>query len=138
MNRKVLTVVALLSSLFAIFLLGAPSEDSKEEKKSKSISGTWKKKANSIKGTWKIEDGKVKLTGFSTKGAPDLKIFLPPTEPGKLKSKNVTSGAKLVAKLKSDKGDQTYALPKGVDLSIYKSIIIHCERYTKLWGVGSL
>jgi len=43
-----------------------------------------------------------------------------------------------VAALKSNKGDQFYSLPPDLDLTAYKSIIIHCKKYTKLWGAASL
>ena len=103
-----------------------------------SLTGTWTKKNHSIKGTWTIENQVVALKDFSTKSAPDLKIFLSPLEPHELTNKNATKGARLVAKLKSTKGNQSYALPEGVDLTKYKSIIIHCQRYSKLWSVASL
>lgn len=105
-------------------------------------SGSWTKKANSISGTWSIteKNGKkvLSLKGFKTATAPDLKIFLSPETSTKVSSRTATKGAVLVAKLKSSKGDQTYTLPAGVDLSKYKSVIIHCEKYSKLWGAGKL
>ena len=105
-------------------------------------SGSWTKKSNSIRGTWSISDkgGKkvISLKGFKTATAPDLKIFLSPNTTAKVSSKNATQGSVLVAKLKSSKGDQSYTLPAGVDLSKYKSVIIHCEKYSKLWGSSNL
>lgn len=105
-------------------------------------SGSWTKKSNSISGTWSITDkgGKktISLKGFKTATAPDLKIFLSPNSAAQVSSRNATKGAVLVAKLKSSKGDQSYALPAGVDLSKYKSVIIHCEKYSKVWGVSNL
>ncbi|MEM7384595.1 MAG: DM13 domain-containing protein [Verrucomicrobiota bacterium] len=100
--------------------------------------GTWTKKSHAIKGSWKIANSQITLTDFSTKKAPDLKIFLSPLTVGELKNKNALKGAKLISKLKSHKGTQTYAIPKGVDLSQYKTVIIHCEKYTKLWGASAL
>ena len=105
-------------------------------------SGTWTKKANTISGTWTISEkgGKKILTlkGFKTATAPDLKIFLSPESSTAVSSRSATKGALLVAKLQSSKGDQVYTLPAGVDLAKYKSVIIHCEKYSKLWGAGSL
>lgn len=105
-------------------------------------SGSWTKKEKAIKGTWSIveKDGKkvISLKGFSTKKAPDLKIFLSPQTVGGVTAKNAVKGSVLVSKLKSHKGDQSYVLPAGVDLSKYKSVIIHCEKYTKLWGAAAL
>lgn len=105
-------------------------------------SGKWTKKTNSINGTWSISEsgGKkvLSLKGFKTANAPDLKIFLSPKTASAVSSKNATQGSVLVAKLKSNKGDQKYTLPANVDLSKYKSVVIHCEKYSKLWGAGKL
>lgn len=105
-------------------------------------SGKWIPKAKPISGTWSIKesDGKKVLTlkGFKTSSAPDLKIFLSPRASGQLNGKNATAGSLRIAKLKSTNGDQRYVLPAGVDLSQYKSVVIHCEQYSKLWGVGTL
>ena len=105
-------------------------------------SGKWTKKANSISGTWSIteKNGKkiLSLKGFKTAVAPDLKIFLSPQSSSKISSRTATTGSVLVANLKSSKGDQSYTLPSGINLSKYKSVIIHCEKYSKLWGAGSL
>jgi hypothetical protein len=118
--------------LFSIFLATMASAQS----------GSWTKKANAISGTWEIvKDGsghKLKLKGFKTKSAPDLKLFLSPKELGSLSGKNATSGAVRIAKLQSAKGDQEYAIPASVDLSKFKTLILQCEQYSKLWGGGSL
>jgi len=144
----------LVAAAFAIFLpLAVPSlaedkkDDGKEKKedgekkkeqKPKVYTGSWTTKSNSIKGTWKIEGNKLKLYSLSTKSAPDLKVFLSPNSLSSLKNSNATSGAVQIAKLAAPKGNQTYTLPKGTDVSNYKTIIIHCEKYSKLWGGSSL
>lgn len=131
MKIKTTHTIALL--LFSL-LLGATAAFGQ--------SGSWTKKANTVNGTWSITDkgGKktISLKGFKTATAPDLKIFLSPNTVAGVTSKNATKGAVFVAKLKSSKGDQAYTLPAGVDLSKYKSVIIHCEKYSKLWGAGKL
>ena len=43
-----------------------------------------------------------------------------------------------IAKLKSNKGSQRYKLPAGTDPSDYKTVIIHCEQYSKLWSTGTI
>jgi hypothetical protein len=105
-------------------------------------SGKWTKKENRISGTWEIiDDGTdvtLKLKNFKTANAPDLKLFLHEKSISSLSSKNVAKGSKFLAKLKSNKGDQEYKLPKGLKLSEYKSLIIHCQKYTKLWGGANL
>ena len=105
-------------------------------------SGSWTKKTAKISGTWSIvDDGKTKtihLKGFSTKKAPDLKLFLSPQTAKAATNKNATTGSALIIKLKSHKGDQSYTLPASADPSKFKSILIHCEKYTKLWGAANL
>ncbi|MEO1053375.1 MAG: DM13 domain-containing protein [Bacteroidota bacterium] len=108
-----------------------------------SKSGTWKTKSYSIAGTWKIseENGKKYVTldsKFKTKNAPDLKIFLSPLSIDELRDKTATKGSLLVAPLKKNYGQQKYEIPSGTDISKYKTILIHCEKYTVLWGGASL
>ncbi len=106
-------------------------------------SGTWTKKSFKSKGTWTIavEDGvtMVKLDAdFSTRKAPDLKIFLTPKSVSEVNRKNALEGSVLIASLSSNKGAQSYVVPEGVDLSDFQSIIIHCEAFTKLWSAAAL
>jgi len=46
--------------------------------------------------------------------------------------------AVVISLLRSAEGAQTYEIPKKVDLDRYRSIAIHCEKYTKLWGAAAL
>lgn len=105
-------------------------------------SGSWTKKDKSISGKWEIVDhgagAILKLRSFKTSNAPDLKIFFHKKSISAVNAKNATTGSKFLANLKSSKGYQEYKLPKGFKLSDYKSIIIHCEQFTKLWGGANL
>lgn|GEM_PF-2242712 len=47
---------------------------------------------------------------------------------------NALADATVLHLLKSNKGAQVYVLPEETDLKSYKSLIIHCEEYTKLLG----
>ncbi len=105
--------------------------------------GTWAKKMFDSSGTWSIVErgGKtvvVLSADFRTQKAPDLKLFLSPLRFDALDGENAVQGALLIAPLGSNSGAQEYELPAGVDLSSYATIIIHCERYAKLWSVGDL
>jgi len=124
-------LIAIAAALIASLTFASGADDQK-------ASGSWTKKSHSIKGTWTIEGNTLSLKGLSTKSAPDLKLFLSPQPLAALSGKNATSGAKLIAKLKSPEGDQTYTLPDGVELSKFKTLIIHCEKYSKLWGGATL
>jgi len=105
----------------------------------------WVKKTQKIHGAWSIvKEGDqhfvVLDSKFKTKSAPDLKLFLTPDTAKNLTNKNALKNGVLIAKLKSAKGAQRYKLPaKAVKaLGNAKSLIIHCEKYTKLWGVAEL
>ena len=106
-------------------------------------SGVWTKKSFKSSGDWSIvrEGGKtlVNLSAdFKTRDAPDLKIFLSPLAAADATGKNATNGSIMVAPLSSNAGAQTYEIPAGVDLADYKSILIHCEAYAKLWSAADL
>ena len=105
--------------------------------------GAWTKKSASIAGKWSLvtrgaERFVVLDASFKTKNAPDLKLFLSPAPLARLSGDNATEGAMLVGKLSSSKGSQEYAIPRGVDLARFKTVIIHCEKYAKLWGGAAL
>jgi len=105
--------------------------------------GSWTKKTQSASGTWEIEDagGVLKLTvsdDFKTRKAPDLKIFLSPLTVAEVKNKNATSGSLFVAELPKFKGGFEVTLPAGTELGDYNSVLIHCEKYTKLWVAADL
>lgn len=106
-------------------------------------SGSWQKVTYEIKGGWKIvdADGKrfVELsTDFEVQRAPDLKIFLSPLAPDKLTRNTVTRDAVLVGKLASFKGALRFELPGSVDLRRFKSIVLHCEKYSVIFADSAL
>ena len=75
---------------------------------------------------------------FKTSGAPDLKIVLSPLTVRAAKNNNALQGSQIISPLQSNSGAQEYAIPAGLDLSKYKSVLIHCEQYTKLWGAAPM
>ncbi|MEM7394194.1 MAG: DM13 domain-containing protein [Verrucomicrobiota bacterium] len=101
---------------------------------------SWVNKSKKIRGTWKIvEDGGktyvVLGETFKTSRGPDLKIFLSPSPIAKIGKKDkVEATGKQVALLKSPKGGQRYEVPAGLELKDFKSMVIHCEKYTVVWG----
>lgn len=105
--------------------------------------GVWTTLGYEIEGSWQIveEGGRAWVVlgdDFATKSAPDLKIFLSPLALGELKNSNATAGALLVAPLVSHRGAQRLEIPVGTDLGRYKTLVLHCEKYTKLWGGAAL
>lgn len=142
MKRSTLTALTL--PLFILGLLLLPAVQASAAEGDTTVhSGTWAKKTYSASGTWKIvkngDDHFVVLDSkFKTSKGPDLKLFLTKTSASSLTGKNATKGAVRVAVLRSHKGAQRYKLPKGTTLSNYKTLIIHCEKYAKLWSTGTL
>lgn len=106
-------------------------------------SGTFEKTSFKIKGSWQIveENGQIifRLSDdFKTKNGPDLKLFLSPKSVGDVTGKTAVNNAVKLSALKSNKGTQDYVIPADVDLSQFKSILVHCEAYEKLWGGANL
>jgi len=97
------------------------------------------KKKNKINGDWafKQEGNKTYIVfyaNFKTKKGPDLKIFLTKKNMDQVTSKNALDASIFLENLKSNGGEQKYLIPSSIDISQYKSIIIHCKKYTILWG----
>ena len=92
-------------------------------------SGTFKGvEGERVSGSVEVTETSVKLSSnFKTTSGPDLYVYLGNDKP-----------TKIVAVLKKNKGSQTYALPKGVDLSKYSSVFIHCKKYNHTFGVASI
>lgn len=101
------------------------------------------KKKYKIKGSWTIveRDGKQFVSfsdDFKTKNGPDLKIFLSPKSESEVNGKNAVEGSLNLGELKNKKGPQEYEIPAGTDLSLYSTVLVHCEAYAILWGGGAL
>ena len=50
----------------------------------------------------------------------------------------MVTGAHVVGELQSRSGAQTYALEADLDISHFQSVIIHCIRFTHLYGAAPL
>lgn len=99
--------------------------------------GTWTKARTASGGGWQvIEDGeRVKLVldrGFKTKKPTDLKLFLVNKPVNELRGDDVVQGAVRLGPLLSLKGLQEYQNSVGTDLSIFRTLVIHCEKYSEL------
>lgn len=96
-----------------------------------------------MEGGWKITaegDEKFLITteNFKAKKAPDLKFFLSEKSMKEITADNATKGATLIALLSSYKGQMKFKIPKDVDLEKMRTVVLHCAKYTKLWGKSSL
>ena len=132
LNKRALELI-LSGLIFSFLAVGLASASS----------GGWTEKDYAIQGNWSVEqrgdEQVITLSdNFSTKNGPDLKIFLSPMTIEEVTGKTATEGSVLVSVLNSNKGSQEYVIPADVDLSKYKSILIHCEKYSVLWGGADL
>lgn len=105
--------------------------------------GTFTKKSFAISGSWSIvEEGGTRFLvlsdDFKTKKAPDLKLYLSGRDLSAADGGNATNGAILIAELDSPSGGQRYAIPAGVDLSEHGTLLLHCVKYSKLWGGATI
>ena len=80
----------------------------------------------------------LRFTDFEVTNGPDLEVWLV-ADPDPKKSADVSASRWLsLGPLKGNKGDQTYVLPEGVDLSEWGSAVIWCEQFGVLFSVATL
>ncbi len=105
--------------------------------------GAWQEKGYSIKGEWQIvqRDNQKFIVfneDFKTKKGPDLKVYLSKVGIQGLDGDRVNSSSVKISPLESHKGAQEYLIPESVNLDDFKSLVIHCEAYSHLWGGADL
>jgi Electron transfer DM13 len=70
------------------------------------------------------------LNPFNITSGPDLKVYL---SKAATPSEFINLGA-----LKSNTGEQNYAIPANVDFAQYKYVLIHCQQYNHSFAVASI
>ena len=75
---------------------------------------------------------------FKTKRGPDLKVFLSRNDVASSTGTNAVPASIRLGELKSNRGGQEYELPAGVNIADFKSVLVHCEAFSKLWGGADL
>jgi len=106
--------------------------------------GTFAAKSKSLEGGFLIRRSGDRLElvfddRFLTKAGPDLQIIFSPLTFEAADNRNADgAGSRSIGLLQSIRGAQVYPLPADLDLAKYHSILIHCVKYTKLWGGGNL
>jgi hypothetical protein len=138
----ILTTAALFSS--PVYAAPQQMSDNAPEammdhKQAMTAPATFQKKTYALKGSVTVEQrGDQTVLVFSddfrTKKGPDLKVFLSKNTVSDATGSNATTDAIRLGELTSNKGAQEYALPTGVSLSDYSSVLVHCEAFSKLWG----
>ena len=97
----------------------------------------------SASGAWKIVregDGyALELADdFEAKKGPDVKFFLSPTAAAEVTGANATAGSTFVVQLERFSGAQRFPLPAGAEPEAFRSLVLHCEAYSKLWAISPL
>lgn len=114
--------------------------------------GQWKTVDYEVSGEWQIvlqnAQYYVRLDDeFETKNGPDLHIVLSKQRLDRITNENAITQALIVGALQSKddalffkrmKGAQTLPLPSGIDLSSYRTILIHCVKHAHLWAGAPL
>lgn len=141
MRSLLLSSAIVLSSITAINVI-APVSVAHAEAPAE-MAHKFIKKNKSIKGSYTIQerDGAkfiVFSDDFKAKKGPDLKVFLSPQTIADVSGKTAINGSLNLGELATFKGGQEYKIPSDVDLSIYKSVLVHCEEYSVLWGGANL
>jgi hypothetical protein len=86
-----------------------------------------------------LPDGRryVRLDRFSTSNGPALKVYLSAasaTGPGDAFDDRYVD----LGDLKGNIGEQNYAIPRGVDLDRYRSVVVWCKRFSVPFGAAAL
>ncbi len=108
--------------------------------RSKQSGNTWINKDEITTGNWSIisKGNEIILIfkkNFQTPDGPDLKLYLSTIKMEDIGVNDAIHRAGLlIDNLKAIKGKQEYNLPNKKTLSNYKSLVIHCEKYTVVWG----
>jgi len=136
---KTLLKIALTLSAAALLSTEPWAQSSYGSGTEASAQSSFVKKRYNIKGTWNVSEKEgQKIVSFSddfrTKGGPDLKLYLSSKSISELESGDVEGTSMKLGVLKSNKGAQSYIIPADINLSDYKSLVIHCEAFEVLWG----
>ena len=135
------------SLLLAIFLFSATAQA-----QSIVAQGPWNKVDYEVAGHWKITRHGEQLfvevgDDFETKNGPDLHILLSPKPLKQLTDANASQDALVVGLLQTSddavlfkkmKGAQRLVIPSEARLSDYRTILIHCVRFSHLWAGAEL
>lgn len=107
-------------------------------------SDQWAKKTKSTTGGYEIVQRDNELfirfsEDFKTPKPPEpLRILLSPASVDSTTNKNAETNAYFVAVLDSYKGGQEYKINGAGDLNRYRSVLLNCKKYTKLWSAAQV
>src|SRR6516162_333642 len=137
-----LTFAALALFVAGVFLYTGATQA--QEKAAKVLAkGEFHNADKTGKGTatlYQLADGKrvLRLTDFAVDNGPDLHVRLIAADDAKDTDSVKKAEFVELAKLKGNKGNQNYDLPKDVDLSKYKVVSIWCNRFSVNFAAAPL
>ncbi|GEM_PF-776123 len=99
--------------------------------------------SDSVEGEWRIiqKEGKhfiQLLDSFDAKEGPDVKIFLSKQSQTSITGDNATQNAVFISLVSSFEGSSEYEVPANIKVEDFKTLVFHCEAYSKLWGTGKI
>ncbi|SFR60498.1 Electron transfer DM13 [Microbacterium azadirachtae] len=86
----------------------------------------------SVKGTVTVSGSELTLTGFSSDEGPDLHVYLTNGT-----DEAAVAAGKQIDPVAFDKDSQSFML-NGVDASMYKDVVIHCDKAKAVFGAAAL
>ena len=137
-----LTFAALALFVASVFLY-APAAQAQDKGSKVVAKGDFHNADKAGKGTatvYEVADGKriLRLSEFETDNGPDLHVRLIAADDAKDTDSVKKAEFVELAKLKGNKGNQNYDLPKDVDLSKYKVVSIWCNRFSVNFAAAPL
>ena len=79
----------------------------------------------------------VRIVGLDTSNGPDLYVYLSPN-PADGPEPAFDDGHLDLGRLRGNRGDANYAVPAGVDLAAFRSVVIWCDRFDSAFGAADL
>jgi hypothetical protein len=108
-------------------------------------SGTFHGAAHATSGKAEVYVGKngketLRLSDFKTSNGPDVHVVLIAATDAQDNENFLDKKVKRVelGKLKGNEGNQNYEIPRGTDLSKFKTVSIYCERFNANFGTAPL
>ncbi|GAA6160855.1 hypothetical protein NBRC116589_30290 [Ruegeria sp. HU-ET01832] len=116
----------------AALTLGTPSVFAADKERTGSLSG---RSGYKVKGTVSVSGDTVTLKSDyvfdPSKNPPDIKI-------GFGNGEKYAKGSKIHDKLTVKKGEASFKIPSGIDVSKYNELYIYCEKFTVILAVAPL
>jgi hypothetical protein len=79
----------------------------------------------------------VRLNDLRTSDGPDVRIYLS-EKPADAGLHAFGDGSVELGRLKANHGNQNYAVPTGLDLAKYRSVVVWCKRFSVAFGAAPI